>query len=398
MYAPPFHAFVAITRLVRYYAHVVFAAPGKRDVSYNNFVTFRKPDYMSLLYKFMLLLIASCALSTSSDAQVKEHEDLRAAMLQRTGKDLNGMDLRESNLSMTIFDSFTPWPPKSNMPEDFDPDEIMNWAKDPGLGVRDLHEQGVDASGVHVAIIDQPLFREHSEYNANLVSYTDVTTDNVAPQMHGTVASILVGETCGVAPSAILHYWAEPSWEGDYRYRCEALQQIIDFNKDKDVSDRIRVVSVSKGFSPDEPNLMKWEALLNRADESGIFVAHCSMNMSGAGCKMLTDRNREDNYEIWTHLRGRDIDESGTLFVPVDNRTTSSYLADDAYIFWSKGGLSWGAPYVAGVVALGIQVDPSLTNQEISQLLYETGSDFFGGKLINPSGFIESIKKKLTSE
>ncbi|HSL95742.1 MAG TPA: hypothetical protein VLA35_07490, partial [Thermoleophilia bacterium] len=44
-------------------------------------------------------------------------------------------------------------------------------AKDPGLGVRDLHAQGVTGAGVSVAIIDGQLRRDHVEYADRLVAY-----------------------------------------------------------------------------------------------------------------------------------------------------------------------------------------------------------------------------------
>ena len=78
--------------------------------------------------------------------------------------------------------------------------------------------------------------------------------------------------------------------------------------------------------------------------------------------------------------------------MPIDNRTFASVEGKDAYTFWSKGGNSWGASYIAGVAALGIQVNPDLTVQQIDQLLYESGWDFLKGKLINPVRFVEAAR------
>jgi hypothetical protein len=55
--------------------------------------------------------------------------------------------------------------------------------------------------------------------------------------------------------------------------------------------------------------------------------------------------------------------------------------------------LSWGAPYYAGVVALGIQVNPNLRPDQIDKLLYDSGWDFQKGKLINPVGFVKAARK-----
>jgi len=43
-------------------------------------------------------------------------------------------------------------------------------------------------------------------------------------------------------------------------------------NKGKEKSEQIRIVSVSKGFSHDEPNLDRWKALLEEARQQGIKI------------------------------------------------------------------------------------------------------------------------------
>ena len=312
-----------------------------------------------------------------------------------SGVDLSRLDLSQKGelLKKMPFDSRTVWPEPDRLPHDFDPKAVMEWGKYPGLGIKKLHDQDVTGKGVHVAIIDQPLLLGHIEYRDQLVSYKEIETGNVDPQMHGPpVASILVGKTCGVAPEAVLHYWAEPSWKGDYKYRCIALEQIIQFNKGKEKSEQIRVVSISKGFSPSEANLDRWKALLEKAKKSGIYVVHCSSMGFGAGCRFMKDSDNPANYRLCSFYGGDVYRQSGTFFTPIDHRTTASAKARDAYTFWTRSGLSWGAPYYAGVVALGIQVNPDLRPDQIDKLLYDSGWDFQKGRLINPVGFVKAAR------
>jgi hypothetical protein len=310
--------------------------------------------------------------------------------------DLSKLDLSQKGelLKKMPFDSRTVWPESNHLPPDFDPKAVMEWGKYPGLRVKQLHDRGITGKGVHVAIIDQPLLLDHIEYKDQLVSYKEIETGNADPQMHGPpVASIFVGKTCGVAPEAILHYWAEPSWKMDYKYRCMALEQIIQFNKGKEKPEQIRVVSVSKGFSPSEPNLDRWKALLEKAKKSGIYVVHCSSMGFGAGCRFLEDSDNPANYRLCAFLQeGNFRGKRGNFFTPIDHRTIASHRAKDAYTFWTHGGLSWGAPYYAGVVALGIQVNPDLRPDQMGKLLYDSGWDFQRGKLINPVGFVEAAQ------
>jgi len=323
------------------------------------------------------------------------HEDIRESTLRRNDKDLSKLDLRNVDLTKTTFDTFTPWPPPDQMPIGFDPNALMEWGKYPGLGLRYLHKQGITGKGVHVAIIDQPLLTSHLEYKDQLASYLEIGISKSKPALHGAVASILAGKTCGVAPEVNLHYWAQPSWKQDYQYRCDALRQILNYNKGKPSYIQIRTVSVSKGFSKNELNLEQWKALLAEAKQKGIYVSHCSRNMLGVGCPAYQDLDDPNNYQLWTKYPNPTYNEPGSLFAPVDNLTTSSHLHDEAYIFWSSGGISWAAPYIAGVVALGLQINPDLSESQIERLLYETGYPYQKGKLINPIGFIEEIQRSL---
>lgn len=154
------------------------------------------------------------------------------------------------------FDTRTRWPAAARMPSVFDPARTLKVGKGPGLGIRSLHAQGITGKGVRVAIIDQPLLLDHEDYAGKIEQYTAIDVAGVAPQMHGAaVASLLVGERCGVAPGASLLFWAEPSWKGDYAHRTEALRQIIAFNAEKPLEERIRVVSISIGFRKDFANM-----------------------------------------------------------------------------------------------------------------------------------------------
>jgi len=55
-------------------------------------------------------------------------------------------------------------------------------------------------------------------------------------------------------------------------------------------------------------------------------------------------------------------------------------------------GRSWGAPYLAGVVACGLHVNPDLPIDQIGKLLCDSGWDFQRGKLLNPRGFLDAAR------
>ena len=47
-------------------------------------------------------------------------------------------------------------------------EQIMEAGKNPGLGVRSLHERGITGKGINVAIIDQNMVLDHPEFAENI--------------------------------------------------------------------------------------------------------------------------------------------------------------------------------------------------------------------------------------
>jgi len=322
------------------------------------------------------------------------YADLRPGQLQpRQEKQLAEADLRGKAdvLRKTTFNTRTRWPPPERMPEGFDPAEVIRRGMDPGLGVRELHRRGITGRGVAVAIIDQPLPPDHDEYRGKVARYTAIDVGDASKSMHGpAVTSLLVGGACGTAPEASLYYWAEPSWKADFAQRTKALEEIMAFNRSRPAAERIRVVSVSIGLSPLK-NLGRWKKALKRAAKSGLVVVHCSLDIAGLERPLDSDPDRADQYVISHSFERAAKMPPGLLYVPMDGRTVADPAGPSDYTFWAAGGLSWTAPYVAGVIALGFQVDPELKAEEIFPLLKTTGAPFRDGVIINPPAFVDRV-------
>jgi hypothetical protein len=61
------------------------------------------------------------------------------------------------------------------------------------------------------------------------------------------------------------------------------------------------------------------------------------------------------------------------LLVPMDNRTTAAPNGFGDYVFYRQGGWSWCVPYIAGVYAMAVQVDPTVTPDRFWKLAMKTG-------------------------
>jgi hypothetical protein len=313
------------------------------------------------------------------------------------GVSLVNLDLKAHAdlLDKMPFDSRTTWPSADKFPDGFDPVSLLEEGKNPGLGVRRLHEQGVDGHGVKVAIIDGPLLQNHQEYAQPLVAYKPVglAKMNSRPQMHGpAVASVAVGKTCGVAPKAALHYFvAAPGW-GDNRPYCDILNEIIRFNQNREVSEQIRVVSISYGGFSQQAHFDQWQEALAKAEQNGVLVVTCSHGgfLIYGTLARITGKDPDDplSYRQGKYSLALDV-----LRVPAGNRTIASHYGPEAYTFDRTGGLSWAAPYLAGLAALAYQVDPEIKPKTIVELWLQTAVRTEAGPIVNPVGFIEAVRK-----
>ncbi len=340
--------------------------------------------------------------------------DLRSAYLEDL--DLSGA---KADLLHALFDSKTQWPASNKMPADFDWQTLMETGKNPGLGIRSLHDAGITGKGVNIAIIDQPLIIDHIEYPDRIRLYEEI---NVVPdtpsQMHGPgVTSIAVGKTTGVAPDANVYYIAEfnfdpydPDKEVDYSYTAQAIRRILEINKQLSAGQKIRAISISTGLNPAYKGYGQIISAIQEAKEAGIFPITVSLdtthgqNILGLGRDPLSDPDQFQSYEPASWWEQGFIEQGlpkETLLIPMDSRTTASPTGREDYVFYAQGGMSWAVPYLAGLYALAVQVKPDITSEEFLSVARKTGrtiqiqrdgKEYEFGIILDPQALIEEIK------
>ncbi len=339
------------------------------------------------------------------------------------GYDLRALDLGErlKDLLMADFDKGTRWP--GRLPRGFDPDRIMEIGKDPGLGVRTLHEQGITGKGVAVGIIDQALLVDHVEYKDRVRLYEEIHSWDKQAAMHGpAVASIAVGKTVGVAPEADLYYIAETNgangpggFEYDFTHLARAIDRIREINAGLPAGKKIRVLSISVGWEPHHKGFAEANAAVARAQEDGIFVVSMTLtrtsgtwfHLQGLGREPLDDPNltsslRPGQWWTDTFYTGKYAPDPKApyLLVPMDSRTTAGPAGPEDYAFYRVGGLSWTAPWLAGLYALACQVHPGLTPGLFWRTALDTGAalEFPPSKETPPEKVIEERAAKMAAE
>jgi subtilisin family serine protease len=351
--------------------------------------------------------------------------------------DLRSYDLSNLNFSKSLndlmyadFDSKTIWPATDRMPQNFDWRQIMELGKNPGLGIRKLHAQGITGRSVGIAIIDQPLIVDHQEYTSQMRLYEEINiSPNTESQMHGpAVASIAVGKTVGVAPDADLYYIG--SWTGDwgtggpdnftynFRYYAQAVRRILEINKQLPDGRKIRVIAMQTGWSSDQAGYKEITDAVNEAKAAGLLVVSSSLEetfgfkFQALGRAPLADPDKFESYEpglFWAkeyylgeQFSGRLPVPTDSLLVPMDSRTTAGPGGRDEYVFYREGGWSWSIPYIAGTYALAAQVKPTITPNEFWQLALQTGKTieinhagkiFRLGRILDPTALMIALQK-----
>jgi len=330
---------------------------------------------------------------------VNEFDDVR-------WKDMSKLDLsaRKRLITTLNFNQKTVWPEPTKMPPGRDPNKILTDAMNPGLGVRALHQQGFTGKGVNVAIIDQPLYQDHPEFAGKIVAYHDTGCGSQS-SMHGpAVASLLVGTNCGTAPGTRVYYAAAPSWKRDAAYYAKGLDWIIAQNEKLPKGEKIRVVSVSAApsgpGSPFDKHNEMWDRACARAEADGIMVLDCTDSHRGfIGRCWYNARAPESVNQCnpWAppNRKFRFNPNDIGILVPSSPRTTAEEhdKGDCSYQYCGRGGLSWAIPYCAGVLAMGWQVNPELTPDQMRELLFKSAlTKKNGAKIINPKKFIRLVR------
>jgi membrane protease YdiL (CAAX protease family) len=334
--------------------------------------------------------------------------------------DLSGLDLSgsaEITAGNVSFNEKTIWPSAGQMPAGFDREKILELGLNPGLGVRSLHARGITGEGVGIAIIDQPLLTSHEEIAGRLRWYEELSlVYGGRSSMHGSaVSSLAVGRTAGVAPGADLYYFSFgdnlSTYLWQFHYVAQGIRRVLQLNQVLPPERRIRVISISLGWNPYQG--AGWYDIADAVEEAraqGVLVVHTSMQFVYDVGYMGLDRKPLDNPDVfesyrldryfeWSYLSGKMPWKM--ILAPMNSRTTADPAGDDQNAFYRQGGLSWTTPWIAGMYALTVQVDPSFTPERFLQLALETGrtidiqnggSSYKLGPILDPVALIAALE------
>ncbi len=284
-----------------------------------------------------------------------------------------------------IVASNTVFPETGKLPKGYNPQALIEWGKTPGLNVDILHEHGFTGKGMTIAYVDQP-FELHEQTENSNIHYTSNVKEGDLGSMHGaTVSSILVGKETGTAPDAELYYYAHASWKEDMATRAECLYQIIEQNKELPEGRKIRMVGFSDNIRPELKNNDLFVEAVEACEEAGIMVWFCG-DYAVASFVPFSDRNDLNN--LYSDYQNGGWNPE-LVYVPGSGRSAAAETGYRQYIYWSSGGLSWTMPYILGLYAIVLEIDPAMTKDDIRTLVKETAYESVQGlRIVDPLAFV----------
>lgn len=349
--------------------------------------------------------------------------------------DLSDAKLDNSNeeLNNCYFSTHTKWP--KELPKNFDPDAILKLGKNQGLGIRKLQAEGINGKGINIAMIDYALLVDHEEIKNQINFYDEINCAGEETSMHGpAMASLAVGKSIGVAPKANLYFVGcdnEDIKNGtsqiDFIPMAKAIDKILEINQKLSMQNKIRVLSISSAFCPDNKGYKEMTEAIERAKNAGIFVITANIFETynnkfwyyGVDRKPMDNPEKQTSYKPhnwkdWlsfvAHIPGfgkyyekkfNSVSPKEFLLVPMSSKTFADYEGVKDYSFNRIGGWSSVEPYLAGLYALCCQVKPDVTPDIFWSTALKTGDtmeiknegkETKTGKLINPVKLINALK------
>jgi hypothetical protein len=205
----------------------------------------------------------------------------------------------------------------------------------------------------------------------------------------------------------------------DFACWAEAVRRIVEINEHLPAGRKIRVLSLSWGWSLKSKGYEQISAAVKEAKAAGIFVISSSLGHTdelyfhGLGRHPLDEPNRFESYVpgLWwerdyfsdplNYYFGNPPEPM--LLVPMDSRTTASPTGPEDYVFYRIGGWSWSIPYLAGVYTLAVQVDPQITPHAFWETALKTGrtvqieqggKEYEFGVILDPRALLEALKNR----
>jgi subtilisin family serine protease len=255
-----------------------------------------------------------------------------------------------------------------------------------------------------------------NDINNNQIERHEFTFDENGSIKHDVIQVAIQGSEAevsglsGVAPRAKIYAYKvlDSSGSGSFATVISGIERAVDPNNDGDFSDHLDIISLSLGGpgDPDDPVSKS----IDRAVDAGVVAVIAAGNSGpssgtigspGTARNAITVAASDKNDSIAEFSsRGPVSWSNGTLMKPditapgvsicaaeYDSAWESRRCLDDQHVAIS--GTSMATPHISGVVALVKQRYPSLTAEQIKNLLMMTAKDLGLGQMDQGAGRVD---------
>lgn len=139
-----------------------------------------------------------------------------------------------------------------------------------------------------------------------------------------------------------------------YKYYAESIERFLEINKFLPEKEKIRAISISRGFNKKDDDYDLFKQALDKANAQWILVVTATLEhdyrigIAGLGKEMMIDPNSRASYSVGSWLK----ENADDFFLPMDCRTYAGITGEDSYVNDTSAGLSWVVPYLAALYAL----------------------------------------------
>lgn len=317
------------------------------------------------------------------------------------GKDVSNIDMSELSIEefkRLSFDSNTVF--SEQQIAKFNPTELLEQGKFFSEDIMNIHNDGIDGTGINVGIIDTEFDINNDEFKNDKGESRVLFTKKFYPEdytckyegFHGkTVTSLLGGRSCGVAPNCNIHLFnSRDMWKQEER--AEILKYIINSGI------KLDLISMSATLE-DTENVLAYKKEL---EEKG-----CTFIDSSVFWKDFSYGEKQDGelnidpglLELMSEVEKmppklRKITEKipQNVIIPCANRTNIQ-VGDNGYMYNGVGCASWAIPQVAGLFALSKQLNHNISYQEFTEIARNTAIiNTAGYRTINLNGLIKEVE------
>ncbi len=326
-------------------------------------------------------------------ASVSAYDDVRWAYL-------GALDLSTpSRLIETLwFSHETVWPPAAKMPAAENPQELLEKAKNPGLGVHAVHGHKIRGDRVKLGIIGYPIhFPGHPDITGRLgtvdsLEYRRTITLFGEVKRGDAAASVLLGQAGGVAPESRAMRYVEVPWnETDGGVYAKALHALIEHSK----YIRIVVVAAAPQTGGLRANQDAWQQAVDKAEAANMLVVALPSLGGWVGPCWYDPDDPENPERCQPGLPDGSIplaDLADLVLAPAARRTAAMEYdrGHFGFQYCGPGCPEWAVAYCGGVLALGCQAAPELPVRRLKELLYRSAHKTDDGLLIiQPKLFVK---------